>query len=86
MAKHSPDEVALLMDIPGKCNACNRRGDARLVAYYSGEILIRCNNCRVAGKFAPDDSTYNDPRKFAPFIHDDDDADDPDRRYTRGRR
>jgi hypothetical protein len=86
--KHDPDEVALVMDITGHCTNCNHDGMARLVAYYSGEILIRCNNCRKAGGFVPDDATYNDPNKFRPFHEDEDDAplDEGQGRYTKGRR
>lgn len=74
MAKHDPNEVALLKDIDGYCENCHRRTNARLVAYYSKEVIIRCNNCKVAGKFKPSDKTYNDPRKFLPFHDDNDDA------------
>lgn len=72
MPKHDPNEVALLQDIDGECDKCKHRGTARLVAYYSGEVLIRCNNCKTAGKFKPSDKTYNDPRKFLPFHNDED--------------
>lgn len=67
---HKPDEQALVMDITGVCNKCHHRGSARLVAYYSGEILIRCNYCKTANQFSPDDETYLDPTKFLPFRSD----------------
>lgn len=71
--KHNPNDVALLMDIQGYCRACGHNGTARLVAYYSGEVITRCNHssCKKAGQFEPSDETYNDPRKFLPFLHDD---------------
>jgi hypothetical protein len=84
--KHDPDQVAVLMDISGSCRGCHQRGTARLVAYYSGEIIIRCNKCKRAGQFDPDDKTYNDPKKFAPFLDDRDDDQGQPSRYTKGRR
>lgn len=85
--KHNPDETAILMDIEGHCDKCHKRGTARLVAYYSGEVIIRCNACKKVGGFVPDDNTYNDPRKFAPFIFDnDEDGYEDTTRHTRGRR
>jgi len=65
---HKPDDVALVVDVDGECSACRHRGMARLVAYYSGEIVIRCNNCKKAGHFTPSDKTYNNPRNFLPFV------------------
>jgi hypothetical protein len=56
------------------------------VAYYSGEVLIRCNNCKTANMFQPDDKTYNDPKKFAPFLNDEDQEDTSGGRYTKGKR
>ena len=71
---HDPDEVAVLMDILGTCKKCKHHCIGRLVAYYSGEVLIRCSHCKRAGEgdFIADDTTFNDPNKFAPFIHDED--------------
>jgi len=88
MTKHNPDDVAIIMDVVGTCSHCKHHTSARLVAYYSGEILIRCSNCKIANEFEPDDRTYMDPKKFAPF-HSDDDDEGPTQgsgRYTRGRR
>lgn len=84
--KHNPDEVALVMDITGLCNHCHHRGQARLTAYYSGEVVMRCFNCRTANEFTPDDATYNDPTKFLPFRDDDDPGEEPPKKYSKGRR
>lgn len=84
--KHDPNDVALVMEVPGFCNKCRHRGLARLTAYYSGEILIRCNNCKTANQFTPDDSSWNDPRKFLPFRDDEDPRDEGPGRYSKGRR
>ena len=70
--KHNPDDVTIVMDIVGQCKHCRRHTSARLVAYYSGEILIRCDNCKTANQFEPDDKSYTDPKKFAPFKSDQD--------------
>jgi LSD1 subclass zinc finger protein len=70
---HDPNEVAVIMDVTGKCRKCLRHTIARLVAYYSGEVLIRCSNCKTANQFDPDDATYTDAKKFAPFMNDEDD-------------
>lgn len=75
MPKHDPNDVALLTDITGTCDNCKHHTSARLVAYYSGEIVIRCNNCKVAGKFKPDNKSWTDPKRFAPFKSDQDDPD-----------
>lgn len=83
--KHNPDDVALVQDIFGHCNKCKHRGLARLTAYYSGEILIRCNNCKKAGDFIPDDDSWNNPQKYKPFLDNEDD-DEGSGRYTRGNR
>ena len=74
------------MDISGECAACQHRGQARLVAYYSGEVIIRCNHCHTAGQFTPDDGTYLDPNKFKPFLDDEDPGDTTTKRYTKGPR
>lgn len=87
MGSHNPDQVAVLMDVEGYCGKCHKRGTARLVAYYSGEVIMRCNACKKAGDFTPDNSTYNDPRKFVPFMSDDDqDGSENNMRHTKGRR
>jgi len=72
MAGHKPDDVAIVTEVTGQCNACKHHTSARLVGYYSGEILIRCNHCKVANKFVPDDKGYTDPKKFLPFLNDED--------------
>jgi len=85
--KHNPDESAVIMDVSGHCNKCKHRGSARLTAYYSGEILIRCNNCRTANQFELDDPSYNDPRKYLPFRDDEDPGDQGGSgRYSKGQR
>lgn len=84
--KRDPNDVALVTDVYGHCEKCRRHGSARLTAYYSGEILIRCNNCKTANQFTPDDDTWNDPRKFLPFRDDEDPGDEGQGRYSKGRR
>lgn len=69
------EHVVLVMDIIGYCRRCKHKGQARLVAYSDKTILIRCNNCRTANEFDPDDATYNDPKRFAPFRDDEDPGD-----------
>jgi len=72
--KHNPNDVALLMEVRGECRKCKHRTSARLVAYYNGEVIVRCNHCKTAGMFDIFDEGYNDPKKFLPFIHNDDDT------------
>lgn len=79
---HDPDEVAILIDTVGVCEYCKHHTVARLVAYYSREIVIRCGNCKRAStfvpggennKFTPDDKSFSNPKKFEPFLNDEDD-------------
>lgn len=87
--RHNPNDIAIIMDISGVCDSkkCSgRRGNARLTAYYSGEILIRCHACNYAGAFTPDNASYNDPKTFLPFRDDEDPSDSGSGRYTKGRR
>lgn len=87
MPKRNPDQVAVLMDISGKCGLCHKKGTARLVAYFSGEVIMRCQACGKSGEFHPDNSIYNDPRKFAPAIFDNDQQDNNSQvRYQKGKR
>lgn len=74
--KHGPDEISVRMTITGVCRHCHRTGTATLVAYYSGEILIRCNNpsCKTANEFEPDNKSYNNPDYFKPFRSDSDEG------------
>ena len=69
---HKRDDVALIVDVTGECSKCHHHCTGHLVAYYDGEILIRCNHCKKAGGFKPDDETYTDAKKFIPFINDED--------------
>lgn len=73
MPHHDPNDVALVMDIVGRCNHCKKHTTARLVAYYSREVLVRCSQCKTANQFVPDNETYTDGKTFAPFMNDEDD-------------
>lgn len=87
MPRHNPNDIALLMDISGECTNCHHKGQARLVAYYSGEILIRCYNCKRAGDFVPDNANYNNPDFYKPWLDDEEPPDEGSSgRYTKGRR
>lgn len=89
MAKHNPDDAAIIIDVTGTCRKCRRHGMARLVGYYSGEILVRCNNCKTANQFDLDNEDYNNPSKWLPFRSDADDEDKSDTgsgRYKKGKR
>src|SRR5512146_790624 len=70
---HRPDDVAIIKDVTGTCQSCGHHTTARLVGYYSGHVIIRCNECMVADKFTPDNGSYTDAHTFAPFITDEDD-------------
>jgi hypothetical protein len=62
---------------------------ATLTAFYSREIVIRCNNCKNAEGFQPDENIFDDPTLFKPFSSDSSDEKPPDQssdRYTKGRR
>ncbi len=72
---HKVGDVALVKDITGTCLKCRHHCTARLVAYYGGQVIIRCNNCKAADQFDPDDKVWTSAATFAPFRSD---ADDPD--------
>lgn len=74
--KHNPDEAAFIEDITGTCGHCRRHTTARRVAYYSGEIVVRCNNCKKTNKFEQDGSNHTNASRFAPFITDEDDQEE----------
>ena len=88
MSRHNPDDIAIRMDITGTCDYCRHHGTATLTYYYSRELLIRCQYCKQANQFKPDDEKWTDPSRFPPFKGDNDDPqnDNSSGRHTRGTR
>lgn len=75
---HNPDDVCTVQTIFGTCTKCKKKGLARQITYWNGDILIRCENCDAANQFELDGEAYNDPRLHAPFRNDEDDQVKPD--------
>jgi len=71
--RHEPDDVALRMDITGTCRRCRHHTTATLTAYWSGEILIRCKDCRQTNAFDADPESWREASRYLPWRNDEDD-------------